>query len=149
MAKSNITNEIALYIKNDTTCKFVVSGLTLAECKVIDDTTRPTLRKSVKTLNTIYITVWYGTENAEPIGNRQIRRYTTTINIYADTEVNLQLAIEELRTVFYCWENQGGGVFQTSGTSYHRVLSFDTDMRGRESAQVLLTLQSKLEAKPV
>jgi len=147
MTKTNITNEIALYIKDNTTCKFNVSGLTLESCDVIKDESRPSKRKVIRTPDTVKMSVFYGSDVDEELGNYIIRRYTSSIFVQADTEDNLQLALDELRSVFYCWESNGGGVFQTGGTPFHRVIAFEEDSRGRESASIMFTVQSRIEAK--
>jgi len=148
MAKTNVTYEIALYIQDNTTCKFNVSGLTLDKCDVVKDESRPSKRKVIRDADTVRMTVFFGSDVDEELGNYIIRRYTTSIFIQADTDDNLQLTIEELRSVFYCWENAGGGVFQTGGTPYHRVIAWEVDFRGRQSASAMFTLQSRIEAKP-
>jgi len=148
MTKSNIAEEIALYLTNDATCKCVITGITWV-IDVIGESTRPAVLKPIRKTDTVFVTIYFGTETAEPLSlGYQIRRYSTTIFIQADTEDNLQLAYEELQTAFNCWEANGGGAFQTGGREFHRLVSFDVDTQGRASARCTLILQSKMEARP-
>ena len=149
MAKTNIANEIADFLENNATCKWVVSGLTLLKCEAISDDYHPVPAKLKRVTDNVKLMVFYGNERPENFGvGYRVRVYTTEIMVIADTETNLQKAYEELETCFYCWESNGGGAVATSGRTFHRILNMSIDQRGSSTASMLLTIVSKVEAKP-
>jgi len=140
---------IAYYLSNDTTCKCALTGITW-EIDVVDDETRPSKRKKLRTKDTVYVTVFHGIDVPEPLGTGyRIRRYSTSIFVQADNDQALQNACSEIQTAFYCWERNGGGAFITGGVTYHRVLECGVDARGRASGSITLSLQSRVEEKSV
>ena len=160
MAKTYIADEIAKYLYTQINTRANLTGANVLisnNCTAIKGDRRPVQIKGTGVRNSLDATsgdennilVFRGSEKPIPLDEGyQHRTYTTEIMLHWTNEAGLKLAVEEVEGVFNAWETAGGGVFQSSGSTFHKVADIDIDYRGKGNCSIFLLLKSRMEVRP-